>query len=157
MVPLKCYIFITIRNRRFCYISFERRLIILLNDLKHFTIRFQIKNLQGHKDRRFYGKKMLVCENMVKIWSTTHLVPHFRRSCWTLGTRCFVIWVLQMFAFLKTVTSLLPNNIRYGYPNQKWNVRVQNLKSRCRGPGDLFFYSNCQSFGTYRKQNTSPH
>ena len=37
----------------------------------------------------------------------------------------FCDWILQMFAFLKTVTSILPNNIRYGYPNQKWNVRVQ--------------------------------
>ena len=66
MVSLKCYIFITISNRRFCYISCGSRLIILFNNLKYFTIRFYIRNLQGHKDRRFYRKKMLVCENMAK-------------------------------------------------------------------------------------------
>ena len=154
MVSLKCYIFITISNRSFCYISCGSRLIILFIDLKHFTIRFWIRNLQGHKDRRFYRKKMLVCENMAKIWSPCTSFPEelldFRDQVFCdLGTTDVCL--------LKTVTSILPNNIRYGYPIQKWNVRLQNLKSRGHGPGDLFFYSNYQSFGTHRKQNTSPH
>ena len=34
------------------------------------------------------------------------------------------------------------NKISYGYPNQKWNVRVQNLKNWCCGPWDFFFSSN---------------
>ena len=84
MVSLKRYIFITISNIWFCYTSFESRSVILFNDLKYFTIKFQIKNLQGHKDREFYRKKLLVSKNMVKIWPATHLVPHFWRSYWTL-------------------------------------------------------------------------
>ena len=39
MVSLKRYIFITIGNRTFCYISFKTRNINLLNDIKRFTNR----------------------------------------------------------------------------------------------------------------------
>ena len=50
MVSLKCYIFITIRNKRFCHISFESRLIILLNGFK--TFYNQVLNKESTRSQR---------------------------------------------------------------------------------------------------------
>ena len=94
MVSLKRYNFITINNRKFCYISFKTRHITLLNDIKHFTIGLIIKTPQFFKGRQFFLTEteiMLVSENMVNIWWATPLVPNFWGSCLSLETRCFVI------------------------------------------------------------------
>ena len=94
MVSLKRYIFITINNRKFCYISFKTRHITLLNDIKHFAIGLIIKKPQFFKGRHFFLTEteiMFVSENVVKIWWATRLVPNFRGSCLSLETRCFVI------------------------------------------------------------------
>ena len=54
MVSLKRYIFITINNRKFCYISFKTRHITLLNDITHFTIGLIIKKPQFFKGRPIF-------------------------------------------------------------------------------------------------------
>ena len=53
MVSLKRYIFRTINNRKLCYISFKRRHITLLNDVKYFTIGLIITKPQFFKGRQF--------------------------------------------------------------------------------------------------------
>ena len=68
MVSLKRYIFITINNRKFCYISFKTRhtCITLFNDIKHFTIGLIIKKPHFFKGRQFSEtEKMFVSENVV--------------------------------------------------------------------------------------------
>ena len=53
MVSLKRYIFRTINNRTFCFISFITH-ITLLNDIKYFTIGLIIKKPRFFKGRQFF-------------------------------------------------------------------------------------------------------
>ena len=70
----------TIGNRRFCYISFKARNLTFLNDIKRFTNRNQKPQIL--KVANFMRQKMLVSENIVKIWVATLLSRHFRPSFW---------------------------------------------------------------------------